>query len=73
VVRASALAEAMTAALRAQVYALDRPPGLQHLPNGAVLHQPGNDFTVLISRVENQIDYHTCNSLTRCRLPKPSI
>jgi hypothetical protein len=32
---------------------------------------PKNDFTVLISRVENQIDYHTYNSSILNHLPKP--
>jgi hypothetical protein len=32
---------------------------------------PKNCFTVLISRVENQIDYHTCNSPILKHLPKP--
>ena len=32
---------------------------------------PKNGFTVLIPRAENQIDYHTCNSFTFKRLPKP--
>src|SRR5215475_1187683 len=32
---------------------------------------PKNGFTVLISCVENQIDYHTCNSSTINHLPKP--
>jgi integrase len=32
----------------------------------------GNSFTVLISRVKNQIVYHTCNSCMLNHLPKPS-
>src|SRR5262249_3325410 len=35
------------------------------------LGQSGNGFTVLIPRVENQIDYHTYNSFTLKHLPKP--
>lgn len=33
--------------------------------------KPKNGFTVLISRVKNQIDYHTRDSFTFKHLPKP--
>ncbi|MBS1808661.1 MAG: hypothetical protein JST84_10760 [Acidobacteria bacterium] len=32
----------------------------------------GNDFTLLLRRAENQIDYHTCNSLIFRHLPDKS-